>query len=47
MNRMPVVGNVPADDGVMGFAASDPAMARTGMVTRNRPRNMAKPRVRL
>src|SRR5271157_874332 len=47
MKRMPVVGKVPADEGVMGFAASDPAMASTGMITRKRPRNMARPKVRL
>ena len=46
MKRRPVVGRVPTDDGVMGFAASDPAMARTGMTTRKRPRNMAKARLR-
>ena len=36
--RMPLVGKVPADDSVMGFAASDRAMARKGMITRKRPK---------
>ena len=38
---------MPAETGTFTFAASDPAMARTGTMTRNLPHNIAKANVRL
>ena len=37
------VGSVPKPAGTCFFLASDPAMASTGMITQNRPRNMVSP----
>ena len=34
------VGKVPDDTGTVFLAASDPAMARAGMMTKNRPTSM-------
>ena len=36
-NSGPWVGKVPAEGGTVFFAASEPAMASTGMMTKNRP----------
>ncbi len=38
------VGSVPKPAGTCFFFASEPAMASTGMITQNRPMNMAMPR---
>jgi len=46
-NCIPSVGRVPGETGTFTFAASDPAMARTGTMTRNLPHNIAKANVRL
>src|SRR4249919_3186369 len=37
----PLTGNVPSDSGTCFFAARLPAMARTGMTEKKRPRSMA------
>ena len=41
------VGRVLGDCGTIRCAASDPAMAKTGTITKKRPTNMASARVRL
>src|SRR6185312_3046020 len=43
----PVVGSVPVLLATVFFAARLPATASIGMMTRNRPRSIASPRVRL
>src|SRR5215467_9940216 len=40
-NRVPVVGNVPADGGTSFFAASEPAIAMAGTIIMKRPTNIA------
>ena len=40
-NSPPVVGNVPAVGATRRFAASDPAIARIGMIIANRPTSIA------
>ena len=42
-NSGPCVGNVPADSGTFGFAASEPASATAGMIRKNRPTSIATP----
>ena len=37
----PVVGRVPSPAGMIFLAPSDPAMASTGMATKNRPSHIA------
>ena len=44
INSGPVVGNVPALAGSFGFAASEPAIAMTGIMKAKRPMAMAMPR---
>ena len=44
-NRGPSVGKVPADCGTVFFAAIEPAIASTGMITKNRPIIMSMPPV--
>src|SRR3954452_23506817 len=44
-NRPVFVGNVPADGGTVCLRPSDPAMARTGTISKNRPTSIAMPPV--
>src|SRR6516164_6554293 len=46
-NRLPVVGNVPADGGCDFLPASDPAIAMAGTIMKKRPTNIALASVRL
>ena len=39
-NRPPSVGKVPAEAGTVFLAASEPAMASAGTITKNRPTSM-------
>ena len=41
------VGSVPAERGTICLAASDPAIASTGTITKKRPTNIASANVRL
>jgi len=46
-NCIPSVGKVPGKTRTIAFSASDPAIARTGTMTRNLPHSIAKANVRL
>src|SRR5438309_198359 len=45
VNVTPDTGNVPALCGTIFFCASDPARAMIGTIIKNRPINVARPRV--
>src|SRR6516162_7972894 len=46
-NRAVLVGKVPADGGTICLRPSEPAMARTGIINRNRPTSMQRAPVTL
>ncbi len=45
--QRPVVGNVPAEAGTVFLAASEPAIASAGTMTKKRPTSMPTPSVTL
>src|SRR5208283_1867278 len=47
VNSGPVTGKVPRDSGTCFLAARFPAIARIGMIMKNRPRSMATPKLEL